>query len=149
MRELEKHFSSFNPYRPALSLVRGTNRQFYCTRMIIYNKLDNYFVVSAETQTFLGFEMTANLRDTVLNSFSDRWSRRTKTLRTRLRLTPHHELFLVFLFLFCFLFVSFLFFFFLRVPFHAGTLGTKTLLAHIQGQCCGMKKKERLQNKQE
>ena len=32
--------------------------------MIIYNKLDNYFVVSADRQTFLGFEMTANLRDT-------------------------------------------------------------------------------------
>ena len=32
--------------------------------MIIYNKLDNYFVVSADRQTFLGFEMIANLRDT-------------------------------------------------------------------------------------
>ena len=32
--------------------------------MIIYNKLDNYFVVSADRQTFLGFEMTTNLRDT-------------------------------------------------------------------------------------
>ena len=32
--------------------------------MIISNKLDNYFVVSADRQTFLGFEMTANLRDT-------------------------------------------------------------------------------------
>ena len=32
--------------------------------MITYNKLDNYFVVSADRQTFLGFEMTANLRDT-------------------------------------------------------------------------------------
>ena len=32
--------------------------------MIIYNKLDNYFVVSADRQTFLGFEMTANLADT-------------------------------------------------------------------------------------
>ena len=32
--------------------------------MIIYNKLDNYFVVSADRQTFLGFEMTANLRNT-------------------------------------------------------------------------------------
>ena len=28
------------------------------------NKLDNYFFVSAERQTFLGFKMTANLRDT-------------------------------------------------------------------------------------
>ena len=31
--------------------------------MIIYNKLDNYFFVSAARQTFLGFEMTANLRE--------------------------------------------------------------------------------------
>ena len=67
MRELEKHqpnISSFNPYRPTLSLARGTNRQFYCTGVIIYNKLDNYFFVSADRQTFLGFEMTVNLRDT-------------------------------------------------------------------------------------
>ena len=54
----------FNPYRATLSLARGTNRQFYYTGMVIYNKLDNYFVVSADRQTFLGFEMTANLRDT-------------------------------------------------------------------------------------
>ena len=32
--------------------------------MIIFNKLDNYFVVSDDSQTFLGFEMTANFRDT-------------------------------------------------------------------------------------
>ena len=32
--------------------------------MIIHNKLDNYFVFSADRQTFLGFEMTANLHDT-------------------------------------------------------------------------------------
>ena len=32
--------------------------------MIIYNKIDNYFFVSADRQTFFGFEMTANLRDT-------------------------------------------------------------------------------------
>ena len=32
--------------------------------MIICNKLDNYFVVSADRQTIWGFEMTANLRDT-------------------------------------------------------------------------------------
>ena len=31
--------------------------------MIIYNKLDNYFFVSADRQTFFSFEMTANLRD--------------------------------------------------------------------------------------
>ena len=35
-----------------------------CTGVIIYNKLDNYFFVSADRQKFLGFEMTANLRDT-------------------------------------------------------------------------------------
>ena len=38
--------------------------QFYCTGVIVYNKLDNYFVVSADRQTFLGFKMTANFRDT-------------------------------------------------------------------------------------
>ena len=32
--------------------------------MIIYNKLDNYFVVSADRQTSLGFEITANLHNT-------------------------------------------------------------------------------------
>ena len=32
--------------------------------MVVYKKLDNYFFVSADRQTFLGFEMTANLRDT-------------------------------------------------------------------------------------
>ena len=31
---------------------------------MVYNKLDSYFVVFADRQTFLGFEMTANLRDT-------------------------------------------------------------------------------------
>ena len=31
--------------------------------VIIYNKLDNYFFVSANRQTFLAFEMTANLSD--------------------------------------------------------------------------------------
>ena len=36
----------------------------YWTRVIIYNKLDNYFVVSADRQTFLRFEMMANLSDT-------------------------------------------------------------------------------------
>ena len=39
--------------------------------MIIYNKLDNHFVVSADRQTFLGFEMTANLRDTSFNNISN------------------------------------------------------------------------------
>ena len=32
--------------------------------VIVYNKVDNFFVVSADRETFLGFEMTANLRDT-------------------------------------------------------------------------------------
>ena len=40
------------------------NRQFYCTGVIVYNKLDKYSVVSAYKQTFLGLEMTANLCDT-------------------------------------------------------------------------------------
>ena len=39
--------------RTILSLARDTNRQFYCTGVIIYNKLDNYFVVSADRLTFL------------------------------------------------------------------------------------------------
>ena len=56
--------TSFTPYQPNLSLARVTNRQSYHTGVIIYNKLDNYFFVSADRQTFLGFEMTANLRDT-------------------------------------------------------------------------------------
>ena len=41
-------FSSFNPYRPTLSLARGTNRQFYCTRVIIYNKTRQLFYVSVD-----------------------------------------------------------------------------------------------------
>ena len=57
-------FKFQSAYWPTLSLARGTNLQFYCTGVIIYNKLDNYLVVSADRQTFLGFEMTANLRDT-------------------------------------------------------------------------------------
>ena len=68
MREHEKHkpniFASFNRNWPTLSLARGTNRQFCRTGVIIFNKLDNYFVVSANSQTFLGFEMTENFRDT-------------------------------------------------------------------------------------
>ena len=32
--------------------------------MIIYNKIVYYLFVSADRQTFLGFEMTGNLRDT-------------------------------------------------------------------------------------
>ena len=61
------------PNRLTLSLVRGTNRQFYCTGVITYDKLDNYFVVSADRQTFLGFEMTANLRDTSLLTWGMRF----------------------------------------------------------------------------
>ena len=63
-KTLAQYFPSFNPNRPTLSLARGTNRQFYCTGVIIFNKLDNYFVVSADSQIFLGFEMKANFRDT-------------------------------------------------------------------------------------
>ena len=48
MRELEKrkpkHFSSFNPFRPTLSRTRGTNRSFYCTWVIIYNKTRQLFL---------------------------------------------------------------------------------------------------------
>ena len=47
-----------------LSLARGTNRQFYCTGVIIYNKTRQLFFVSVVRQTFLGFEMTSNFRDT-------------------------------------------------------------------------------------
>ena len=58
-------FSSSNPFRPTLSLARGTNRQFYCTEVIICNKT-KHFLVSVDRQTFLGFEMTSNSRDTSL-----------------------------------------------------------------------------------
>ena len=64
LKNISLTFSSFNPYRPTLSLVRGTNPQFYCTGVIVYNKLDNFFFVSADRQTFLDFEMAANLHDT-------------------------------------------------------------------------------------
>ena len=47
-----------------VSIARGTNRQFYCTRVIIYNKTRQLFYVSVYRQTFLGFEMTSNLLDT-------------------------------------------------------------------------------------
>ena len=71
MRELEKHWPnifqvSISHSDPILSLARGTNQQFYCTGVIIYNKLDNFFFVSVDRQTFLGFEMTSNSRDTSL-----------------------------------------------------------------------------------
>ena len=66
LKNISLTFLNFNPYRPTLSLARGTNRQFYCTGVIIYNIYiyGNYFFVSADRQTFLGVEMTANLRDT-------------------------------------------------------------------------------------
>ena len=54
---------SFNPYRPTLSLARGTNRQCYCAGVIIYNKTRQLFFVSLVRQTFLGFEMTSDFRD--------------------------------------------------------------------------------------
>ena len=64
LKNISLMFSSFNPNRPTLSLAKGTNRQLYCTGVIIHNKLDNYIFVSSDRQTFLGCEMTANLRDT-------------------------------------------------------------------------------------
>ena len=60
-----ENLKSFNPYRPTLSLARGTNRQFYCTGVMSYNKLDNYFFVSSDRQAFLGFKMTANLSNDI------------------------------------------------------------------------------------
>ena len=57
-------FQSIPTYPVSRSLAKGTNRQFYRSGVITYNKLDNHFVVSADRQTFLGFEMTADLRDT-------------------------------------------------------------------------------------
>ena len=69
MRKLEKHqpniFNlSFNPFRPTLSLARGTNRQFYCTGVIIYYKTRQLCFVSVFRQAFLGFEIASNFRDT-------------------------------------------------------------------------------------
>ena len=65
MRQPETHEPNiFQVSICCLSLARGTNRQFDCTGVIVYNKIDNYFLVSADRQTLLGFEMTANLRDT-------------------------------------------------------------------------------------
>ena len=50
---------------PAYSV---SGQRYYSTVLlhwvIIYNKLHNYFFVSADRQTFWGFEMTTNLRDT-------------------------------------------------------------------------------------
>ena len=60
LKNISLTFFKFNPYRPTLSLAGGTIGQFYCTGVIICNKLDNYFVVSSDRQTFLGFEMTTN-----------------------------------------------------------------------------------------
>ena len=50
--------------------------------MIIFNKLDNYFVVSANSQTFLGFEMTANFRDTSPSSIPSKSFAPKVTLRS-------------------------------------------------------------------
>ena len=48
---------SFHPFQPS-------DRQFYCTGVIIYTKLDNYInFVSVDRQTFLGFEMISNSDD--------------------------------------------------------------------------------------
>ena len=69
MRELEKHWP--NAFQVSIhtgllclrpeALIDSFNA---LVSVIIYNKLDNYFFVSADRQTFLGFEMTANLSDT-------------------------------------------------------------------------------------
>ena len=64
LKNISLTFFKFQSIPATLSLARGTNRYFYCTGVIIFNKVDNYFVVSSDRQTFLGFEMTANLRDT-------------------------------------------------------------------------------------
>ena len=48
---------SFHPFQPS-------NRQFYCTGVIICTKLHNYInFVSVDRQTFLGFEMKSNSCD--------------------------------------------------------------------------------------
>ena len=56
--------------------------------MIIYNKLDNYFIVSADRQKILGFEMSANLRDTSpLRIFFKVNNRHISSDGTKLRIT--------------------------------------------------------------
>ena len=48
--------------------------------MIIYNKTRQLFYVSVDSQTFLGLEMTSNLRDTFSLSDKDKEShKKTKT----------------------------------------------------------------------
>ena len=64
LKMLAQHFLTFTPFRLTLSLVRGTNRQFYCTEVIIYNKTRQFiFFVFFDRKTILGFEMTSNPRD--------------------------------------------------------------------------------------
>ena len=66
MRELIKNLSLtfFNPFRPTLSLARGTNRRFSLTGVISITRLDNYYFVSVDRKTFWGFEMTSNSLNT-------------------------------------------------------------------------------------
>ena len=64
LKNVSLTFFKFNPFRPTLSLARGNNQQFYCTGIIIYNKTRQQVFVSIDRQTFLGFEMTSNSRDT-------------------------------------------------------------------------------------
>ena len=59
MRELEKRKHNIFQCIPT---YRGTNRRFYCIG--VKTKPDNYFSVSVDRQTFLGFKMTSNLSDT-------------------------------------------------------------------------------------
>ena len=54
-KTLALHFSSFNPHWPTLSLARGTNRQFYCTGVIIYNKTRQYFFCFCSQTNISGF----------------------------------------------------------------------------------------------
>ena len=45
-------------------MARGTNQQFYRTGVIIYDKTRQLAFASVDRQTFSGFEVTSNLRDT-------------------------------------------------------------------------------------
>ena len=45
-----------NPFPPTLSLAKGTNRQFYCTGMISYNKTRQLFFVFVDRKTLLGLK---------------------------------------------------------------------------------------------
>ena len=47
-----------------MSLARGTNRQFYCTGVMIFNKTRQFFLFLLTDKHFLGSEMTSNSCDT-------------------------------------------------------------------------------------